>query len=165
MEKNKFMMISIIILLVALLGAIVVVAFSVLNAMKNTDAGVGVAATDTPRVVELTREQITPVNFSDPISTNLLATADGESRVIRVKIGVGVNNVDKKVSDAFLVTLNANEVKVRDVIIDILHNKTGPELLKPDGMAALKAEILESLQEVFKNNLIVEVNMSDMYIN
>lgn len=164
MEKNKVMMISIIVLLVALLGTVVGVAFWVLKNMKTVENPED-AAIDTPQIVELKREQITPVDFSDPISTNLLSIDDGENHVIRVKIGVGVNNIDKKVSEKFLVTLSDNEAKVRDTVIDILHNKTSIELLKPDGQVNLKAEILESLQEVFNNNLIVEVNMSEWYVN
>lgn len=163
-NKNKLMMISIIILLLVLLGVIVAIAFYVIKNINNANNLGEEDAADSPKVVELQREQITSVPFSDSLSTNLLSIGDGINHAIKITIGVGINNVDKKAADAFITTLTDNEIVVRDTVIDILHNKTNEELLKPDGMALLKAEILERLQEEFNTNLIVEVTIGEWYV-
>lgn len=159
MEKNKVMMISIIVLLVVLLITIAGGAFLVVSKLNSAET-----AEKEPEPVK--QENIQLVQFdTDSIYTNLRVGDDNKNHVIRVGFSLGIDVSDKKEGEAFVTTITDKTPIVKDVIIGVLRNKTSEELEKSDAQAVLREEILEKLQQEFDSNLIVNVYLSDLFID
>ena len=162
--NNKLMFIIIIALLVVLIGAIGVAAFLILRSNNNNageeSEGTVVASED----VRLTPKDITIVNLNEAISTNLLKGTDSKDHVIRLSVGVGVVNTDKKVSEELIALMTEKEVIWRDVVLGLVRDKTKEEMEKVDGRDTLKEEVKTTLQSLYDTNLIVEVYVSDIFI-
>ncbi len=159
-DKNRIMMILILVLLVVLLGTIVGVSF---YAMKILNAGAQ-AQQKPVEVSRLSVDEIDTVSMGDPISTNLKSTGDDKEHVARMSISVGIDNTDKKKSPATLQKVQDKIVVARDIALSTIMNTTYDDLMRPDGYDILKNQILAKLQETFNDNLIVEVYISDTYV-
>jgi flagellar FliL protein len=158
-NKNKLMMIIIIVLLAILLiaiAAISVVAFRVFSGESDE-----AAVESHPPVISLTPAEITVIDLTSPIRTNLAVGAGGSSHFISVDLSIGINTTAKKNSDEFIALVASREAIIRDVILGIIKSKTFEELSRPDGQDMLKDEILSKLQSTFRNNLLVAIYMND----
>lgn len=158
MEKNKIMMIAIMVLLVVLLVTIGVGFFITL---KNLNAGAA-SSEEEERVV--VQEDIKLLKLEDSIYTNLRKGIDGKDHIIKVSLSLGIDNTKEKQATEFIETLIEKEVIVMDVAIGVLRNKTYEELQKSDTQEVLREEILSKLQQEFNSNLIVNVYMSDLFL-
>ena len=90
MEKNKIMMITIIVLLLVLLGTIIGVSFYTFTIINKASAG------EQPKIITaqtLSPDQITTYNIEKPFKTNLLEGSDGQSHVISVSVSFAISNV------------------------------------------------------------------------
>jgi flagellar basal body-associated protein FliL len=156
------MMIIIIVLLVALIGTVAFVSFYMMSFLKNAQN----PSTGTPSeqvVQHLTPDQLSTVKLSEPIVTNLAAGLDGKtSHMASVSISVLVDMTDKKNSEAFLNTLNANQDIISDICLGIIRSMTKDEIDRADSQAILKKDVLDALRETFESNLIYEVLVSNI---
>lgn len=165
MEKNKVMMISIIVLLVALLGTIVGLGIFTINSLKKGEEP-QTQGEQVSEIKPLSKDELTLVELKEPITTNLPVGEDGkDSHVIRLNMSLAINNTVKKdkESEKTLASVSSKEVIVRDVVLDILKKKTYEQMKKPDAREILKEEILQSLQDEFATNLIVAVYVDPYY--
>lgn len=162
MEKNRLMFIIIIVLLVVLLITIAGVSFYAIRMFNPAEEeNRRVNAEEVPR---LAAEQITTLNLSGALSTNLLTSDDGTDHVIKISMGIGLNNTDEEEFTRIQALLTENETVSKDLILGIIRNKTYEELKKPDGQAALKEEIRTALQDYYQSNLIVQVSVSEIIL-
>ncbi len=162
MEKNKVMMIVIIVLLFVLLGTVVGVGFYAINALSSDEQQISESEKAVPK---LKPHEITVVHVNDAIAVNLQPGEDGsDSHYARIKISVGVNNLEKD-SAEFITMLQEREVLIKDLAIDVLRSKTYESLSRPDSIELLKMEMLERLREKFDTNLIVDVIVSEFNID
>ena len=163
MEKNKFMMIIIIVLLVAMMGTIVAVSLYVLGFVQNQslDAEGG----RTPQAIrKLTIEEVSNINLGDPIRTNLRKDPDGRPRYVVFSIDIGYDNTQGKDSTDIAFLINMNITRARSLALRTAYSKSYADLDDPDGFAMLETEIKEKLQELFESSLIVDVNIYDYII-
>ena len=158
MEKSKFMMIIILVLLVVLLGTVVTVSMYVLNLVKSqaemTDAGG--ARKDTP-TKNLSMEEIITVSLGDPITTNLSKGSDGLAHYAKIGVLVAYDNTVKKESDAFGEVFNQQLDYARAIALACIYSVTFDDIATTDGKAELANTIKEKLQNAFDSNLIVDV--------
>lgn len=160
MEKNRIMFIIIIVLLVVLLFTIAGVSFYAIRMFSPASQDDRpVTAEEVPR---LTASQITTLDLSAPLSTNLLTSDDGADHVIKISLGIGLNNTDEKEFTAIQTLLTENETVSKDLILGILRNKTYEELKKHDGQETLKEEIRTALQDYYQSNVIVQISVSEI---
>lgn len=157
LDKNKAMMIAIIILLVVLLVTIGVGFFIT---FKNLDKS---SAPKDEKPTAVDQNNISLVT-ADEIITNLRVGADEKTHTIKVKISLGIDTSDKKNSEEFITMLGEKDLVVSDVILGVLRNKTYEELNKGDAQEILRDEILGKLQQQFNTNLIVTVYVSDLFL-
>ena len=165
MEKNKFMMIIIIALLVLMMGTIVGVSLYILNLVNNQTQEADGTSRDPQAVKKLKVEEKTEISLGDPLSTNLQKGADGKDRFVKFSVSVYYDNTQKKESDDLYNILFLNVNKMRSIALNAAFNKTADELNHPDGFVLLANEIKDSLQSTFETNLIVEVDITEHLVN
>jgi len=165
MEKSSLMMIVIIVLLVALLGTVVGVTFYAFSMMQNMESATQETAgfDRTPR--QLTPDEIGRVPIGDSILTNLATDSGGSGRVARIQVVVGYDNTQQGESDAIYTRINEQMDFIRMEALASIRNRTYQELSARDGMDSLAAEILETLQNEFQTNLIVDVRFSEWILS
>lgn len=161
LEKNKVMMIAIIILLVVLLVTIGVGFFITFRNLNKDPEAVNEQTTE---VAAINQEDIKLFTVVEPIYTNLLTGADNEEHLVKLSISLGIDGTEKKESEKFMTLLTEQEVIVKDVIIGVVKNKTFEDLKKTDAREILKDELLTSLQKQFGSNLIIDIYIYDFLI-
>ncbi len=165
MEKNKIMMIAIIVLLVLLLGTIVGVSVFALKYLSGKDVeDTSLNAPPAQEVKMLKPNEIEVINLQDPLNCNLLIGADNVEHIVQVKIGVGVDNTDKKKSPETIANVTANDTVIRDLAIGVIKKLQYQDLIRPDGQDILRDKLFKAIQGAFADNLIVTVYVSDMYL-
>ncbi|MCL2352653.1 MAG: flagellar basal body-associated FliL family protein [Firmicutes bacterium] len=159
MDKSKPMLMSILILLVLVLGA---VAGLFLYTMRSGKADASAPAGQAP-APRLNVDQITKVPLST-VSTNLRQGSGGARDYVKLTLQVGVSNTAKKESEAVVKSINDNEAVALDVVNGVLRNKTRDELADPDlnTLQDLKDEIASKLRDAFNTNLIVDVYVAEI---
>jgi flagellar basal body-associated protein FliL len=165
MEKNnKFMMIIIIALLVAMMGTIVGVSLYVLNLMNNQAEEI--EGSRVPQTIKkLAMEEITSIIIVEDDVTNLQPGADGrDNHFVRLSIQVGIDNTEKRDSEAVIAQINWNLERARMVVKTIVYAKSRDDLRHEDSFLLLADEIKLALQETFESNLIVEVIIFDFLV-
>ncbi len=159
--NNKTMMIVIIALLVLLLAAIATVSFLFLNAMGTQKPAEGPVF---PQTTTLKPEQIDIIPLEGVINTNLATDEDGMEHLIRVGIQLGVNNTQKEESTKFIDLLKAKEVIIRNTALSVIRSKTYSQMNRPDGPSTLRDDLLSELQDIFQNNLLVDIYVDDFIV-
>jgi flagellar basal body-associated protein FliL len=162
MERSNLMMVVIIILLVVLLGTIVGVAVFAFSAVQ--DLGNVAAHSEferSPRV--LLPSEIGRLPVGEPIVTNISGGVGG-SGIARVQAVVGYDQTRGNESAALARTLEDQMDFIRGLVIQSLNSRTYAELTGTEGMSNLSAEILEALQNAFRENGIVEVTFREWVI-
>ena len=165
MEKSNLMMIVIIVLLVALLGTVVGVVFYAFGLIRDMEAaGVGQGFERSVRTLQA--DQINQVMIGEPIVTNL-ARADGglSNSIARVQVVVGYDNTQGRESDDANALINDNMTVIRMIALDSIGRRTVEELSSQGGRDALRDELLETLQNDFRSNMIVSVGFYEWIIN
>ena len=162
MEKNKLMMIIIIVLLVLLLGLFVGFSFYTFSVLKNNPASEPGHITQS--VITLAPDQRTSYKIGDPFKTNLLTGSDGKSHVISVSVSFGINKIDEKKATELLQVMTDSDASIRSDCLRVIRNQTYEDMNRADAMDLLAADILATTQERFNTNLIVDVDIYDIYI-
>ena len=163
MEKSNLMMIVIIVLLVALLGTVVGVTFFAFNMMRSMEA----QAAEFERAQRyLHPDEITHVMIGDAIVTNLASEAGTISNnIASVRLVVGFDNTMGRESETVAELINEHMTYIRMVALASLGSRTFSELNNQGGRDALSAELLETLQNDFRTNMIVSVGFYEWIIS
>jgi len=158
MDKNKGMMMIIIVLLGLIIVAIVVGAIFLLNFMNNDNQ-----AQMQPiwHVQEISEQDIRYIELSSDITTNLL-NHDGGRNVVRVTVGIGINNTDEDEASDFIDMLREREIVMIDIATNTLRRTTQEQLAVVGGPEAVAEEILLALQDAFASQLIVRVRLGNL---
>ena len=164
MEKSNLMMIVIIVLLVALLGTIVGVTFYAFNMVRGMEAAAANAAgwDRTQRVLH--PDEIGRIVIGDPIVTNLYTAGSGAGGHARIQIIVGYDQTQGRESSDMAQLINEQMDTIRTIALASIRNYTMQELAARNGMDILAAELLETLQNDFRTNMIVEISFREWMI-
>jgi flagellar basal body-associated protein FliL len=167
MSNGKSMLIVFGVFMLVIIGVMVGAVFYISTLIgKSGGQSADGAPPPMQQQMQLAVDQISIFSLQNPISVNLLDGGDGVQHVIRLNVSIGVNNTDAKASPALLTTLANSEVIIRDAVNTILRNKTIQEVsAEEDGQAAIKQEILEKMQDIYKTPLIHEVYIGEIYYN
>ncbi|MDR2183943.1 MAG: flagellar basal body-associated FliL family protein [Clostridiales bacterium] len=160
MDKNKGMMIVIIVMLGLIIVALVVGAILLLGQFNrgNQMQAEGL----TPGFVqEISEQDIRTITLSNDITTNLLSH-DGGRHVVRVTVGVGINNTDTDEADDFIDMLLEREIVMKDIATNILRRTTRDQLAAVGGTEDVAEQILTALQDAFGSQLIVRVYLGNL---
>ena len=165
MEKSSLMMIVIIFLLVALLGTIVGVTFYAFNMVQNMEAqAAGFGFERQVRVLH--PDDISYIMIGEPITTNLAAEGGAiGNHMARVQLAVGYDNTQGRESNEAAQLIQENMTVIRMMAIDALGNRTFQELSTQGSRNELAYELLYSLQNDFRSNMIVSVGFYEWMIN
>jgi len=159
MDKNKGMMMIIIIMLAVIIVAIVAGAIFLLTSDFGNNSGeTHVIIIEQP---EISEQDIRTITLSNDITTNLLSH-DGGRHVVRVTVGVGINNTDISEADDFIDMLLEREIVMKDIATSILRRTTRDQLAIVGGTETVADEILMALQDAFGSQLIVRVYLGNL---
>jgi len=161
MDKNKGMMIIIIAMLGLIIAAIVVFAIIVLPGLMNNDGQAQAQEPPTWYTQQISEQDIIPFTLSRDITANLLSQG-AERHIVRVTVGIGINNTDPDAAEDIIEMLQEREVVIEDAVNGILRRTTRDQLSMVGGMEILADEILITLQEMFGSQLIVRVYLGNL---
>ena len=167
MERSSLMMVVIIVLLVALLGTVVGVTFYAFSMVQNMEAQAAAAGIGFERQVRpLGPDEITYIMIGEPIATNL-ATEGGtvSNHIARVQLVVGYDNTQQAESAEAAQLINEHMTAIRIMAIESIGSRTFQELTASGGRAALADELLYSLQNDFRTNMIVSVGFYEWMLH
>lgn len=155
--NNKKMMILIIGLLVVLIGVVVAVAIYIVGLLgQESQPSILEVLPPPPRV-----EDITFINISHPINTNLLGGPDGRQALITLNFSIGVNHSLPGGEDLIDLISSAEPI-VRSIAISVVRNMTALEINTIEGHTEVSNEILRRLQDEFQTNLITGIFILDI---
>ena len=159
MDKNKGMMMIIIVMLGLIIVAIVVGAILLLGMLNNDQA----RAQEMPHwhAWEISEQDIRSFTLSNDITTNLFSP-DGGRHVVRVTVGIGVNNINEDEASDFINMLLEREIVILDIVTSILRSTTRDQLSVVGGTEAVADQILTALQDSFGSQLIVRVYLGNL---
>ena len=157
-DKGKGMMLIIIIMLGVIIVAIVAGAVFLLTSDFGNGGEMQIVIIEQPAISE---QDIRAVTLSSDITTNLLSH-DGARHVVRVTVGVGINNTNESEADDFISMLLEREIVMKDIATNILRRTTREQLAVVGGTEAVADEILEALQDAFGSQLIVRVYLGNL---
>ena len=163
MDKNKGMMIVIIIMLGIIIAAIVAGAVFLFTGDFMNQNQPQMQATGVWHTQEISEADIRSFQLSSPITTNLLQSPGGGRGVVRVEVGVGINNIDTEAADEFIQTLMEREIVITHTATEILRRTTREQLEAVGGIEALADDILVALQDAFGSHLIVRVYLGNLF--
>jgi flagellar basal body-associated protein FliL len=159
MEKNKGMMMIIIVMLGLIIAAITVGAILLLGMMNNDQAH---AQEEYPGYVqEISGQDIRTFTLSNDITTNLLSP-EGERHIVRVTVGIGINDIDEDEASDFIDMMLEREIAILDLVTGILRSTTRDQLAAVGGSEAVSDRILVTLQDYFGSQLIVRVYLGNL---
>jgi len=161
MDKNKGMMMIIIIMLGLIIAAIIAGAvFLLMSDFGNADGQqIVVEIHHAPQ--EISEQDIRSFTLSNDITTNLFSP-DGGRHVVRVTVGIGINNTDESEADDFIDMLLEREIVILDTVTNVLRRTTRQQLEVVGGSEAVADEILDALQVAFGSQLIVRVYLGNL---
>jgi flagellar basal body-associated protein FliL len=162
MERSSLMMVVIIVLLVALLGTIVGVAFYAFNMMQNIDAQTALVDRGQVRVVR--PEDVGRIPVGSAIITNIVSETGASGRVARIEVVVGYDQTDGRNSEEIARRINGQLDYIRSIALQSIRTHTYEELSRIDAMDNLSEELLEALQNEFNTNLIVAVTFNEWIV-
>ncbi len=157
MEKNKIMMVAIIILLVAVIGAVVGVGLMVVRSLGKED----VDAEGSLEYKGVSHLELELVGIDGPISTNLLTGEDRVPHTVRLDLSISVVNSEETLEESteLIALLQNKKVVIKSIVLDYVKKKTYEEIMKTDAKEKLENEIKEKLQIEFETNLIYSVEI------
>jgi len=165
MEKSSLMMIVIIVLLVALLGTVVGVTFYAFNMVSSMETATQTAGGFDRSQRTLHPDEIGRIVIGDVIITNLATNAGGFAGHARVQVVVGYDQTQERDSANVSELIHEQMDYIRMIALASINNRTREELAARDGMETLAAELLETLQNDFRTNMIVSVGFSEWIID
>ena len=123
---------------------------------EHAEGGEGEAEAEENLAEALEKSAVLPL---EPFVVNL---ADTEAaRYLRIKISL---MIDDKALLPHVVENQALQLKVRDIILQSLTNKTSRELINEDGKNKLRHEILEKVAVYFREPKLVDVMFTEFVI-
>ena len=161
MDKNKGMMIIIIAMLGLIIAAIVVFAIIVLPGLMNNDGQAQAQEPPTWYTQQISEQDIIPFTLSRDITANLLSQG-AERHIVRVTVGIGINNIDEEMASDFIDMLMEREIVILDTVTNILRRTTRDQLEMVGGSEAVADDILIALQDAFGSQLIVRVYLGNL---
>lgn len=161
-KGSKGMMMIVIIMLGVIIAALVA-GFIFLFTQINADQPEQVLVIVEPP--PLSEMDIRAVQLSSPITTNLLQAPGGARHVVRLEVGLGINNINPDETDEFVEMLMEREIVIFDRITSILRRTTADEINRVGGNELLAEDILISLQDAFDTTMIVRVFLGQVMIN
>ena len=164
MDKNKGMMLIIIIMLGLIIAAIAAGAFFIITGAGGffgNLAGQQQIVVIEHRPHEISELDIRTFELSNDITTNLLSH-DGGRHVVRVTVGIGINNLDEDEASEFIDMMLEREIVILDIATNILRRTTRDELAVVGGTEVVANEILTALQDAFGSQLIVRVYLGNL---
>ncbi|MCL2572973.1 MAG: flagellar basal body-associated FliL family protein [Defluviitaleaceae bacterium] len=163
MDKNKGMMMVIIAMLAVIIIAIAVAIVVLLTGDFGGGNNGEFDVPHIPQAQEFSAQDIVIFELPNAITTNLLQSADGTGHVVRVEVGIGINNTDQGEATDFLEMLIERDFVVRDTVTTILRRTTIQQLESVGGDSALADDILAALQDEFGSTLIVRVFLGNLF--
>jgi len=161
MEKGRLMMVVIIILLVALLGTVVGVAFFVLREVQNM-GGLGNDQNIGERVLVTTATDITRISTGDSIVTNI---GDANSmRFARFQVQVGIDNRQGAHTVEAERIIHEQIDYIRTVAMEYVARTPIEDLMDVEARSHVRTSIKEHLIRELRVNLIVDVTFSEWLI-
>ena len=165
MDKNKGMMIIIIVMLGLIIASIAAFTVLIFTGAFGTFLG-NAAGVQQVTVVEhsphaITEQDIRYFELSSDITTNLLSH-EGGRHVVRVTVGIGINNLDESEASDFYYMLREREIVILDIATNILRRTTRDDLAVVGGTEVVAEEILTALQDAFGSQLIVRVRLGNL---
>lgn len=160
-SSNKGMMMIIMVLLVVIIAALAA-GFIFLFSQINADAPEPIVIIQDPPPQTLL--DITTVNLSNPINTNLYQSPGGSRHFVRMEVSIGINNSDPEAAEEFIALMMAREAAIMDRINNILRRSTREELSTMDGQDLLAERIVLTLQDAFDTRLITAVFISNLVV-
>jgi flagellar basal body-associated protein FliL len=162
MEKGRLMMVVIIILLVALLGTVVGVAFFVLNAVADmglptiTEQQIG----RTPPPLRAT--EITRISAGDVITTNV---GDANSmRFARFQVQIGIDNTQGPDTIEAERVIREQVDYIRTIALEYVSRTPIEDLMDSDSRGHVRTSIKEHLIRELRIELIVDVTFNEWLI-
>ena len=159
-NSNKGLMMIVLIVLIILLAAVGVGGFLLWTAIQEgVGAGDGSQAGPPPQLgpAVITQEDIRIFRAGTAFVTNLLQEFNEPRRMIRVDLGIGIDNRDEEAATEFFDLLYEREIVIESIVIDILRRTTYSDVSHIDGGGNLRDDILLALQNTFATQLIVDV--------
>ncbi|MDR1703433.1 MAG: flagellar basal body-associated FliL family protein [Clostridiales bacterium] len=153
MDKSKRMLVLIIILLVALIGTIVGIAWYVITQVQKPAEQAEITP---PPVVEVDLTKLETLDVGE-FTCNLRQESQTPN-YFQFHISLEVNG-EKDKDGEFLALLEKKLDMIRDRVNQIVPAWSRSELMEVNGTALLKEQILTELREVFRSNLIWQVNL------
>lgn len=163
MGKNKVWMIIIIAVLALMLCA-VGFGFVYLSGQISSNNNPNSAGDRGEKVSSFGISDIVQVPVTEAIKVNLLPGDDGVEHYALIEMSVAVYVTENKDAEKIQKELVDNEIIVRHTTIEILRNKTYQDLKMPNAQQNVSRDVLNSLQDIFKTNSIVEVYFGEFFL-
>ena len=174
MEKNKLVMIIVILVLAVMLAAVGFGFIYTINMIKTVQQPAAPETSQQQQIQAYDVNTAITIPLSDSIKANLLPESDGKEHLALVSMSIGIagpQNVTKKEQkaiqkeiDALVMSVMSGEVIVRDLAIRQLRKSTYSELRRADGQEIYGDQLLEELQNAFNTNLIVDVYFGEFFL-
>jgi len=149
-EMKRIIAIVLIVLICFIAGGLMFVVFTGSDSAKATEETKDVAA----------KEHAT--EFKDSVvycpAPSIITNIKNSSRYLKIKVSLEIKN--EKLKEHFA----KNEFKIKDIIINVLRNKTESELISPDSQESLKVNIKEALGAKMDINDLIDIYIDDFVI-
>jgi len=159
MENKKGM--GIVIVLLGIIIVALAAGFIFLFMQMNTETPEAEIVYRDPALTEM---DIRAVSLTNAVTTNLYQSPGGTRHVVRVDVGIGINDTDSAAADYFIANMMDREIAIMDRITNILRRTTRDELSTQDGMDLLADRILPTLQDLFDTRMIVRIYLGNMIV-
>jgi flagellar basal body-associated protein FliL len=162
MEKGRLMMVVIIILLVALLGTVVGVAFFVLREVQNMGLGNDPGRLGNIPSPNIRAEHITRISAGDSIVTNIGDA--NSSRFARFQVQVGIDNTQGTATVDAERIIREQVDYIRTVALEYVARTPMEDLMDVEARSHVRTSIKEHLARELNLDLIVDVTFSEWLI-
>ena len=162
MEKNKWILLSVLgITLISVTAALFYVS-TVLNRVASSSSNSGGNSYEALNE-KVALKDIKIIAIEDSITTNLVSEDDKKQHVIRATVSIGINSESKQAKN-ITKQIEEQKIAIRDIIIEVLKTKTYEEMVRSDANQVLKQEVLEELQERFQTNVICDIYLGEFFV-
>lgn len=172
MEKNKILMVVIIMILAIMLAGVGFGFIYTINMIKSVQSPSEVEKPVAAQAYDVNSTVTIPL--SNSIKANLLPENDGLEHLALVEMSIGVAGpvdatkkeikANQKEIDALVASIQSREVIVRNLAIKLLRKSTYSELRRADGQDIYANMLLTELQNTFNSNFIVDVYFGDFFL-
>ncbi|NLL69644.1 MAG: flagellar basal body-associated FliL family protein [Epulopiscium sp.] len=162
MEKNKLLLIGVLLIALVSVTAALFYVSTILNRVASSNPNHGGNGYEVLNG-KVPLKDIKIIAIEEPITTNLLSEDEKKQHIVRVTASIGINSESKQAKKT-IQQVEEQNIAIRDIIIEILKTKTFEEMARPDAHQGLKEEILKELQENFQTNVICDVYLGEFFV-